>query len=378
MGYRVEIEYDPERMEENKRRMEARDRFEYIDRVSVMALISPRFPLHVRGVGYLEYFRDPETQLYHQLQNIKWCIENIPDDQVISTEIEIEPDFEYSINTAVAFGAEVQWWDHMPPQTYPLITSVEDIDKIDIPAPTDNLWGKMLEWRQEMIALLKDIDVVFNGEKVEVKVNLRGAESPFTSAVEMAKDSFYLWLYDYPEACHKLLEKIAAAVLAWERYRRKVTGLPMQDMNTDTDSAGVLSPEMFRKFVVPYVREFYNAFPGERGMHICGDSNHLLDIYADELEITSFDGFGHMVDLEKLAEKMGGKVRLLGNVDPVLIYGGTEEEIRKAAMRCLEILAPCGGYVLCDGANLPPGTPLENIEILVEESKEYGLPELRH
>ena len=280
MGDRMEIKYDPKRMEENRRRMEARDRFEYIDRVPVRAWLGPRFPLHVRGVGYLEYFSDPKTQLYHQLHNIKWCIENIPDDQVISTEIEVAPDFEYSINTAGAFGAEIQWWDHMPPQTHPLITRVEDIDKLEIPKLTDNLWGKMIRWRCDMIEFLKDIDVVFNGKKVEVKVVLRRAESPFTSAIEMAKENFYLWLYDYPQVCHKLLRKITTAVLEWERYCRGVTYSPMQNMDSDADSAGVLSPEMFREFVVPYIEELYNAFPGRRGMHICGDSNHLLDIFV--------------------------------------------------------------------------------------------------
>ena len=51
--------------------MAARERFEYIDRVPVKAWLGPRFPLHARGIGYLEYFRDPKTQLYHQLQNVK-------------------------------------------------------------------------------------------------------------------------------------------------------------------------------------------------------------------------------------------------------------------------------------------------------------------
>ena len=65
---------------------------------------------------------------------------------------------------------------------------------------------------------------------------------------------------------------------------------------------------------------------------------------------------------------------MTGNINPVLVYEGTRDEIKEAGMRCLETLAPCGGYVLTDGANLPPGTPLENIEVLVEASKEYGLP----
>ena len=40
----------------------------------------------------------------------------------------------------------------------------------------------------------------------------------------------------------------------------------------------------------------------------------------------------------------------------------------------LEAMAPCGGFMLGDGANVCPGTPLANLAALTEASEEYGIP----
>ncbi len=37
-------------------------------------------------------------------------------------------------------------------------------------------------------------------------------------------------------------------------------------------------------------------------------------------------------------------------------------------------MAPCGGFMLGDGANVCPGTPLENLAAFTEAAEEYGRP----
>lgn len=41
-------------------------------------------------------------------------------------------------------------------------------------------------------------------------------------------------------------------------------------------------------------------------------------------------------------------------------------------MEALEAMAPCGGLTLCDGANVCPGTPLENLAVFVEACEDYA------
>jgi len=78
------------------------------------------------------------------------------------------------------------------------------------------------------------------------------------------------------------------------------------------------------------------------------------------------------VDLDRVAEIMGGKVVLIGNIDPMLVHRGPVEEIEDAVRLCIEKLGPYRGYIVQDGANIPPGTPVEHINALTEAAERYG------
>ena len=105
---------------------------------------------------------------------------------------------------------------------------------------------------------------------------------------------------------------------------------------------------------------------------MCGTADHLLDIFVDDLCIHEFQGFGYEVDLARIARVMGGKVVLLGNVNPMLIRSGTPAQVREATRRVIEVLAPLRGFIVQDGNNIPPGSPLENINAMMEAAETYG------
>ena len=136
-----------------------------------------------------------------------------------------------------------------------------------------------------------------------------------------------------------------------------------------------MSLAMFREFCVPYTRQLYDAFGTTgRGMHMCGPSAHRHPALVEDLQVTGFELFGHMVEPAVVARNLGGRMLLWGNIDPVLMLNGPRERVKQAALQALEALAPCGGFLLGDGANVCPGTPLTNLEAFVEASQEYGLP----
>ena len=89
MLHRVDIRYPSSEMELSKKRLEAVYRFEYLDGVPVLLGIEARYILHERGVTFAEYFSSAKTQLIHQIENIKWRIEHIPDDWFTKPKIEI-------------------------------------------------------------------------------------------------------------------------------------------------------------------------------------------------------------------------------------------------------------------------------------------------
>lgn len=67
-------------------------------------------------------------------------------------------------------------------------------------------------------------------------------------------------------------------------------------------------------------------------------------------------------------------MRFALNINPILMLSGAREQVKQAAQAALEALAPCGGFMLGDGANVCPGTPLTNLAALTEASDEFGLP----
>jgi uroporphyrinogen-III decarboxylase len=57
----------------------------------------------------------------------------------------------------------------------------------------------------------------------------------------------------------------------------------------------------------------------------------------------------------------------------MLMLEGTREQVKQAALECLQAMAPCGGFMLGDGANVCPGTPLQSFQAIMEAAEEYGL-----
>ena len=106
---------------------------------------------------------------------------------------------------------------------------------------------------------------------------------------------------------------------------------------------------------------------------MCGDSVHLLHLLADEEGISSFDIFGYQVPPETAARMLGGRALLWGNINPMLMLKGTDGDVKAAAMAALREMGPCGGLLLGDGANVCPGTPIENLGALTRAADEFGL-----
>jgi uroporphyrinogen-III decarboxylase len=69
---------------------------------------------------------------------------------------------------------------------------------------------------------------------------------------------------------------------------------------------------------------------------------------------------------------MGGRIVLIGNVNPLLIHAGTPGQVREATRRVIEKLAPFKGFIVQDGNNIPPGSPLANINAMMEAAEIYG------
>jgi uroporphyrinogen-III decarboxylase len=133
----------------------------------------------------------------------------------------------------------------------------------------------------------------------------------------------------------------------------------------------MLSEQMYRRFVLPYYLRCYDAFPGRRGLHMCGAIDHLIPLLADEMKITHLNGFGSVADPHLLAKHMAGRVVMSGGLDPVLLLQGPVDAIKQQTCHYLDVLAGRGGYFLQDGNNVAPGTLLAHLQAVVDAAEQY-------
>ena len=86
-------------------------------------------------------------------------------------------------------------------------------------------------------------------------------------------------------------------------------------------------------------------------------------------------GWSDLMGLLEGFQVLGGRMLLWGNINPMLMLRGRREEVKAEALEALRWVAPCGGFMLGDGANVCPGTPIENLAAPTEAAEDYGVPE---
>jgi uroporphyrinogen-III decarboxylase len=376
--FELKIDYPLEKMEASRRRLAAWKSFRYVDRVPVQFGLWGRYFIPIFKYRYLDFFKDAETQYHWLLQFAKYRIENIPEDFCAEPVIRVHPFFDNVIPSS-AHGAEVGWIEDGPPRAIPVIHNVEQMERYRSAAPEAGLRGKAIAWWHEMKQLASETKVSFHGVegRVEVEPLALGFHSAHMNAIDLVGEDFYWWMLEYPEACHRFLEKITQAEIASEEHTRRIDPRPRTFYAIAEDSAQIMSPELFRKFCVPYANVLFERYgdciPFGRAVHMCGKSAHLHRVLKDDLKMNYFWLFGYQVPPKAAAANLGGTTLMWGNISPMLMKDGKSEEVKQAARECLEALGPCGGLLLGDGANVCPGTPPANFRAIMEATEEFGL-----
>ena len=365
-------------MELSRRRWEAAYRFGWTDRAPVFLGIEARYLLHERRVTFAEYFSDPKTQLIHQLENLKWRIENIPDDWFREPIVRISPDFQ-NVTNASGCGCDVYWQENETPQAINRLSTLDEMIRHKLPDWRDTLWGKRLGWYVEMKKLVENVEVKLNGQRIPVVVALGiNADSPFMSAVDLAGSNFYNWLLEAPDECKTFLQGITDHYVRMETEFRRLSGRAINDglMYSD-DSAQVISLEQYREFCVPVGQRLYGVFGNSghdgRMMHLCGRNVQLHEALLNDLHITMLTGYGSDNTPQEM-HTVAGRMLLHGNISPMTLFEGTAGAVAAETRNVLESLAPFGGIILGDGYNIVPGSPLENLEAVRKTCGEYGVP----
>lgn len=199
-----------------------------------------------------------------------------------------------------------------------------------------------------------------------------GATGPFTSASALlGPERLMKALVRYPEQVHQLLEFTLAANLQIAKPFLEM-GLPIS-VSEPMASGVLLSKKNFDEFVVPYNKRFVEGCkmirPFKMTLHICGDTTRLLESMVDcGYDTVSLD---NMVDIEEAKQRIGDKVHLLGNVEPVdILQNGSQEDVKEAVRVCFKkgFDSP-KGFTIGTGCDTTLDTPLENSFMYMKEAR---------
>lgn len=377
----IEIAVPIDEIEARRERIEITRQFGTPDRVAVMPAIAHRFLIPKVGVSFRDYYGDPETMLHTQILCQKWLLENVRTDaySITGAWVGAWTDFQNTFE-AGSLGVEI----HFPEDDIPWVgagwvDTDEDLRRLEAFDYIHNgINARQIAFREAMIAVADKYPVRFQGGPVFYPganpALTNTSDGPFGVAGDvMGQVEAFSAIYERPDFLHEVLRIVTGKMIAWLDFCAETMKIPEpRDFSWTDDLAVSLSPKAFRDFALPYNQQMRFHFDGRASLHMCGQSNHLLEIFRDDLKIDEFQGFGYQVDLERVAEVMGGRVVLLGNVNPMLIRSGTPDDVREATRHVIEKLAPHRGLIIQDGSNIPPDTPLENINAMMEAAERYG------
>ncbi len=380
MNNLTQINIPYEEILERQERIEKTKRFETPDRVAVIPAINYRTLLPKIGVPFRDYYSDPEVMLRSQILGQKWLMENVKTDAFSVTGAWTGgwTDFQNTFEPS-AFGIEVDF----PEDDIPVanergwVSSDEDLQKLeDIDFIHNGLNGRQIEFREAMMRVAEKYPVRFQGGPVIFPGSnpslTHTSNGPFTNGSHvMGSVEMFTAILEKPVFVHRLFEIITDKILEWLDYCWEVEGIPERSFAWTDDLSAYLSADTWREMVLPYNKRLRDHFEWA-SLHMCGKAGHLLEIFTNELKINEFQGFGWEVDLERVRDVMGGKVVVLGNINPLTIANGTPEQVKAETRKVIEILAPSGGLIIQDGNNIAPESPLENINAMMEAAEEYG------
>jgi len=138
-------------------------------------------------------------------------------------------------------------------------------------------------------------------------------------------------------------------------------------------SCDLISPNMYRDFVLPYHKELISYFNQKKvgvGLHVCGNANPILEYLASTGASNVSVDSGTV--LGKAAEVFSKKAVLIGNVPTNCFLADSKEVMRNAIQSCLDQAPKDSGYILAPGCEVPTIAVPEKIKWFMELAGEVG------
>jgi len=296
----------------------------------------------------------------------------------LACEVTLQPLRRFSFDAAILFsdiltipdamGLGLHFVENEGPKFERPLNTAAEVNSLPVPDPE-------IELRYVMDAV-RLIRRNLNGE-----VPLIGfSGSPWTLATYMIEggssrsfEKIKRWMYSDPRSMHALLEKLADAVALY--LNAQIAAGAEAVMIFDT-WGGNLSTEDYLMFSLAYarsVRERLSLDPEE--------GNQIPTIFFTKgggqwLETMADSGYSALgldwtTDLGLARSRVGNRVALQGNMDPMVLFA-EPAVIREKVRTVLERYGKGSGHVFNLGHGIVPGIDPENVQAMVEAVHEFS------
>lgn len=322
------------------------------DRVPVFAC-SEEFDVRMAGEIYARYNRDPGVMARCQIEAVRrfdydWAWLQV-DDCIEFEVLGVGSKGEGNILPATC--------DYLP-ATY------ETLNHLKMPDPKKD--GRMP-------VLLDAIRRVKDEFGDSVCVTGRTA-APFSSATLLyGMTETLMLLYDNPRLVLDTVKFFAEMQTVWgcAQIEAGADAIWFGDCNA---SGHLISVGDYMQFAFEGVKQCAQAYDRAGGFSFYHASEHSIEhMKAQAATGVSALSVGPGADLAAVKREIGGKVCILGNVDPigVLLYG-SPEDVRRETARVMNTGKQGGGYIFNSGEMVPKDVPEENMTAMIETARESG------
>ncbi|MDT8390448.1 MAG: uroporphyrinogen decarboxylase family protein [Lentisphaeria bacterium] len=227
---------------------------------------------------------DPMVMLHAELDALRPHLE-IGDDRVPTVRVQFG-----TAQVAAAFGCSMFLPENnLPAAGNHVLAQAEDVHELTIPALDAGWYGKLAEWTDLWKENLPD----------GIHIQHPDIQSAFNSAHLIRGNDILTDFYDSPELVEALLGKVTEFMIAITRHTKAMIS-PDPDWFFDWGSMWkgrtrisncsmqMISPELYRKHVLPWDARFFEAIGGGR-MHYCGITGGIIDDFFNVPSITGLD-----------------------------------------------------------------------------------------
>ncbi len=261
---------------------------------------------------------------------------------------------------AEAFGADVIYSpDEIPTMYGAMIRGEEEAEALLIPEVGAGRTGECIRGIRKACERITDRPV-FAG--IIGPYSLAGRLLDMTEIMILCRTD--------PEMVNTVLEKATVFLTAYAKALKEAgaDGIVMAE-----PAAGLLSPDLMTQFSSPYVEQVRAAVEDESCLFIYHNCGTVLPLHRElaDMNVRAYS-FGNAVDLEEMLKRFPSDRLIFGNIDPVgVLRKGNPQNVFEATKALLERCGAYPNFVLSSGCDIPPQTPMENLEAFFRAAEDH-------